>query len=164
MTDDETAKKFFNSHLKILKNDSFSSIPKNNKQFNLKKVITFESAFNKNNKTIANTMIKPLILPSNIKLNEISGNMPINININNYNINNFHISKNDIRNDNSTFNFNKKNMQNDVFNNFLDNNGSLENNHMNFINKGYNSNTNKVNISNSSIKNRQSSRFFFKFR
>ena len=105
-------------------------------------------------------MIKPLILPTqlilgnNIKLNELPNNAPINININNYNINNFHISDN--RNDNSTFNFKKKTMQNDVINNFIHKDRSIENNNSK-SNNGYNLILNKVNISNNSIKTKKQS-------
>ena len=106
-----------------------------------KKLLTFESAFNKNAKINVNPVVVPQILPSpvllpnSINFNDFSNKVPINININNYNY-----LKNERREVPPSLNYSKKvPSQNNVLNNFLNNNssGSENNNNNIYISKNY---------------------------
>ncbi len=127
--------------LKLTKNESFNSTfnskSLNDKAQMKKKLLTFESVFNKNPKSTGIPIIvpqivqSPLILPNSINFNEFSGKVPISININNYNINNYNFMKNEKGELASSFNYTKKvPSQTNVLNNFLNNNsiGSDSNN------------------------------------
>jgi len=117
---DDSRKIIVSQHSGFKASDSFSSISKsyNGKEAKKKKkVLTFDSVFNKNNKSNINPLLKPQNLISNvIGTNNLGAtNAPINININNYNI---HILKND--NKDPLFS-GKKKMTNNVLNNILNN-------------------------------------------
>ena len=117
----------------MFKNDSFTSNSKcqNSKKFLKKKVLTFESAFNKNNKIYTNSPYIPQFQPApplngkKLNFHENSNKMSINININNYNINNYHILKNDRGDNASSMNYIKKNFSNNVLNTVINNNNSI---------------------------------------
>lgn len=123
------------SKLKLTKNESFNSTS-NSKSLNSKsqikrKLLTFESVFNKNPKSngipimVPQIAQSPLILPNSINFNEFSGKNPISININNFNINNYNITKNEKGELASSFNYSKRvPSQTNVLNNFLNNNSS----------------------------------------
>jgi hypothetical protein len=156
----EDVKKIVMSHhpkLKLTKNESFNSTSNsrslNDKAQMKRKLLTFESVFNKNPKSTGIPIIvpqmvqSPLILPNSINFNEFSGKVPISININNFNINNYNFMKNEKGELASSFNFTKKvPSQTNVLNNFLNNNSSgSESNNIN-INRVYRNDNHSSNL------------------
>lgn len=162
-----------NTKFKLAKNESFnsSSNPKilNDKAQIKRKLLTFESVFNKSNKTngvpivIPQMVQSPLILPNSINFSEFSSKVPISININNFNINNYNFMKNEKGEFATSFSMAKKvPSHNNILNNFINNNSSASDSNNIYINRVYRNENHSTNhkVLNNSNESKNKKKYF----